>query len=314
MKTMLVVVAVVVFLAVIAVAGFLYWSVRSQEEARARALAHRLGTNQEPPPSDAFHLQGRDTVATALGGTGDRLEMLLLEAGSPYPFSALVARVGGAAITGAVMMTALLRSPIGLIGVLAGAIPVVMLSSAATTRARRLSEQLPDALDLVARSLQAGHGFSDAMKLCSEEMPAPVRDEFGRVFEENNLGRDMRECLNALSARNTRNFDLKLFVSSVLLQRDTGGNLIEILNTIARTVRDRFVFEAKVRAMTAEARISSIILGGLPFALLCLIGLTRPEYLSPMGTDPLGQKIAMAGALWFTTGIFVMRAVSKVEV
>ena len=100
----------------------------------------------------------------------------------------------------------------------------------------------------------------------------------------------------------------------MLLQRDTGGNLIEILNTIARTVRDRFVFEAKVRAMTAEARISSIILGGLPFALLCLIGLTRPEYLSPMGTDPLGQKIAMAGALWFTTGIFVMRAVSKVEV
>lgn len=314
MKTMLLVVAVIVFFAVIAIVGFLYWSVRSREEARARALAHRLGTVQEVVPSDAFELQRRDSVATALGSTGDRLELLLLEAGNPYPFSALVGRMGAAAVAGAVLLGALTRSPIGLLGVLAGLIPVVLLSSAATSRARRLSEQLPDALDLVARSLQAGHGFSDAMKLCSEEMPAPVRDEFGRVFEENNLGRDMRDCLNALSSRNPRNFDLKLFVSSVLLQRDTGGNLIEILNTISRTVRDRFVFEAKVRAMTAEARISSVILGGLPFALLCLISLTRPEYLGPMVHDPLGQKIAMAGGMWFTTGIFVMRTVSKVEV
>ena len=101
-----------------------------------------------------------------------------------------------------------------------------MLSGARASRARRWSGPRPDALDLVARSLQAGHGFSDAMKLCSEEMPAPVRDEFGRVFEENNLGRDMRECRNALSPRNTRNFDPKHFVSSVLLQRDTGRNLI----------------------------------------------------------------------------------------
>ena len=314
MQPTLIVVAVAVFMAVMTVVSFLYWSVRSQEDQRAQLVARRLGTSVEAAPSDGFQLQSRDSIATALGDTGRKLEMMLVEAGSPYPFSSLVVRVGAAAAVGVVLLAVVTRSPIALLGMLFGAIPIALLGSAGTKRARALSEQLPDALDLVGRSLQAGHGFSDAMKLCSEEMPDPVAFEFGRVFEENNLGRDLRDSLNSLSMRNPSNFDLKLFVSSVLLQRDTGGNLIEILNTISRTVRDRFVFEAKVRALTAEARISSVILGGLPFVLLCMIAGTRPEYLQPLIHDPLGQKIATGGFLWFCTGIFVMRTVSKVEV
>ena len=152
------------------------------------------------------------------------------------------------------------------------------------------------------------------MKLCSEEMPSPVADEFGRVFEENSLGRDLRESFETLSLRNPRNFDLKLFVSSVLLQRDTGGNLIEILGNISKTIRDRFVFEAKVRALTAEARISAIILGSLPFAILGLITWMRPDYLMPLWNDPFGNKIVAGALLWFGVGILVMRNVSTVEV
>jgi tight adherence protein B len=314
MQFTLIIVAVAVFVAVMTLVASVYWSIRNQETQRADQIARRLGTNVEAAPSDGFQLQSRNSTAAALGATGRSLEMMLLEAGNPYPFSTLVLRVGVAASVGVVALGIATRGPMALLGLLFGLIPIVLLRSAGASRARSLSEQLPDALDLVGRSLQAGHGFSDAMKLCSEEMPDPVAFEFGRVFEENNLGRDMRECLNSMSMRNPSNFDLKLFVSSVLLQRDTGGNLIEILNTISRTVRDRFVFEAKVRALTAEARISSIILGGLPFALLCLISLTRPEYLQPLIHDPLGQKIAAGGALWFCTGVFVMRTVSKVEV
>lgn len=314
MQFTVIIVAVAVFVAVMTLVASVYWSIRNQETQRADQIARRLGTNVEAAPSDGFQLQSRNSTAAALGATGRRLEMMLLEAGNPYPFSTLVLRVGVAASVGVVALGIATRGPMALLGLLFGLIPIMLLRSAGASRARSLSEQLPDALDLVGRSLQAGHGFSDAMKLCSEEMPDPVAFEFGRVFEENNLGRDMRECLNSMSMRSPSNFDLKLFVSSVLLQRDTGGNLIEILNTISRTVRDRFVFEAKVRALTAEARISSIILGGLPFALLCLISLTRPEYLQPLIHDPLGQKIAAGGALWFCTGVFVMRAVSKVEV
>ena len=110
------------------------------------------------------------------------------------------------------------------------------------------------------------------------------------------------------------NFDLKLFVSSVLLQRDTGGNLIEILGNISKTIRDRFVFEAKVRALTAEARISAIILGGLPFAILAIISVLRPDYLRPLIDDPLGHYVVAGALTWFAIGVFVMRTVSDVEV
>ena len=219
-----------------------------------------------------------------------------------------------AGLAGAVLFGILSRGPLAVFGLAFAIIPVILLNSKATERARNLSEQLPDALDLVARSLQAGHGLADAMKLCAEEMPSPVADEFGRVFEENSLGRDLRESFETLSLRNPRNFDLKLFVSSVLLQRDTGGNLIEILGNISKTIRDRFVFEAKVRALTAEARISAIILGSLPFAILGLITWMRPDYLMPLWNDPFGNKIVAGALLWFGVGILVMRNVSTVEV
>ena len=201
-----------------------------------------------------------------------------------------------------------------MLGVVFGVVPVLILNAQASSRARLLSEQLPDALDLVSRSLQAGHGLADAMSLCAEEMPSPVADEFGRVFEENQLGRDLRTSFNTLSDRNPRNFDLKLFVSSVLLQRDTGGNLIEILGNISKTIRDRFVFEAKVRALTAEARISAIILGSLPFAILGLIAWMRPNYLMPLWDDPFGNKLVAAALVWFAIGTLIMRNVSTVEV
>jgi tight adherence protein B len=313
-QVLLVVVAVIVFLVVIGILGGLWWTARSAEEERARQLARRLGTVVETSDELKFTLQGRDPLAQALGSVGRKLEIILLEAGNPYPFSTLIGRVGAGATLGVVFLAIALRSPMAIVGIFLGAVPIMMLASKASDRATKLSQQLPDALDLVARSLQAGHGFSDALKLCSEEMPQPVAEEFGRVFEENNLGRDLRDCLYSITTRNPRNFDLKLFVSSVLLQRDTGGNLIEILNNISKTIRDRFVFEAKVRALTAEARISAIILGILPFALLALIAFMRPAYLSPLFDDPLGQKIVVGALLWFGCGVFVMKTVSTVEV
>jgi tight adherence protein B len=134
------------------------------------------------------------------------------------------------------------------------------------------------------------------------------------VFEETSLGRDLRSAFETLSDRNPRNFDLKLFVSSVLLQRDTGGNLIEILGNISRTIRDRFVFEAKVRALTAEARISALILGSLPFGILGLISWMRPNYLAPLWEDPTGKTLIMSAFGWFLVGVVMMRNVSQVEV
>jgi len=292
---------------------FLYWGVLSREDDRQAQLARRLGTATREE-EDSLFLMPQPEQAAAFGSIGDRLNILLVEAGMPYDMNGLVVRCAVAALVGAVIMGILTRGPLALIGLIFGVVPIILLNGKATERARALSEQLPDALDLVARSLQAGHGLADAMKLCAEEMPSPVSDEFGRVFEENSLGRDLRASFETLTLRNPRNFDLKLFVSSVLLQRDTGGNLIEILGNISKTIRDRFVFEAKVRALTAEARISAIILGSLPFAILGLITWMRPGYLAPLWTDPLGNKLVGGALVWFLVGITVMRNVSKVEV
>jgi tight adherence protein B len=166
----------------------------------------------------------------------------------------------------------------------------------------------------MARSLQAGLGLNEAFRTCAEEMPLPVAGEFGRVFEEVRFGRDYREAFNNMLKRNPTLFDLRLFVSSVLLQRETGGNLIEILDSISNTIRGRFLFQAKVKALTSEARFSAMILGGLPLCVGALISVSNPKYLTPLFTDPLGNLFLAYFFLSYCFGGFLMYNVSQVEV
>jgi len=308
------IVVVIVFVGVMTTGSFLYWGYKSREEDKARELARRLGTVQETGDAVLLRLNPSDPLVDTLGNIGRDLENLIKQAGNPYDLSGLFTRMGIFGLAGIVTFGVLIRGPVAGLGILVGLLPIAILSSRATERAMELSRQLPDALDLVGRSLQAGHGLSDAMRLCAQEMPMPVAAEFGRVYEEHNLGRDMREALSNLSERNPRNFDLKIFVSSVLLQRDTGGNLIEILDNIAGTIRERGVFKQKVAALTAEARISAVILGGLPFVLAALIMVVRPDYLGPLVFDPWGRiGLGMATVMFFV-GVFVMVKLCDIEV
>lgn len=314
MNTVLVVViALVVFVGVLTSISFAVASWQSRQQSQARALSRRLGTLSDRGGDDLFRQNTQDPLADSLGDLGRDLASLLAQAGADYALQGLVARMALFALAGTVVLGMVFQSPVAVAGMALGALPVVLLNARAKQRAQELSEQLPDALDLVSRSLQAGHGLSDALRLCAEEMPAPVSQEFGRVFDEHNLGRDLREALTSMSSRNPRNFDLKIFVSSVLLQRDTGGNLIEILDNIATTIRDRFVFKAKVKALTAEARISAMILGSLPVLMMLLISAMRPEYLAPLFQDELGRIFLVLAAGLYGTGILVMRLMSQVE-
>lgn len=311
---LLLIVAVLVFIGVMITGTFLYWGWRSREEEKAQELARRLGTTEESSEMALLRMNTKDPLVEAMGNAGRELENLIKQAGTPYDLQGLFSRMAIFAVAGVLLLGIIMRGPIAIVGVFFGAIPVMLLSSKARERADLLSNQLPDALDLVGRSLQAGHGLSDAMRLCAQEMPVPVAAEFGRVYEEHNLGRDMRDAMAGLAERNPRNFDLKIFVSSVLLQRDTGGNLIEILGNISETIRERAVFKQKVKALTAEARISAMILGGLPFVLAGLIFLVRPDYLEPLFLDPWGQIALGIAASMFVSGVFVMANMVQVEV
>ena len=310
---LLVIVTSLTFVGMMLAGSFVYWGLKSRQDAASRELSRRIGSLAESPEDRLFRQQVRDSAADALGNLGAWLDGLVRQAGVNYGVSDLLTRMGIFALAGLLIFVVISRSAFGLLGLMFGAIPLILLSREATARARKLSEQLPDALDLVGRSLQAGHGFSDAMRMCAEEMSPPVAHEFGRVFEEHNLGRDFRECLQHLVQRNPGNFDLKIFVTAVLLQRDTGGNLIEILENIAKTVRERFVFGAKVKALTAEARISALILGLLPFFVSMIILLMRPEYLTPLITDPIGKGILAGAVSLYILGAFLMSQLSTVE-
>jgi tight adherence protein B len=294
--------------------SFIYWSLRAREANRAQEISRRLGTlGHEPETADLFHSSGPDPFAQGLGFAGAHLEALVQQAGAPFPVRVLAIRTGIAALIG-IGIGGILFGPLGAaLGLVLGAGPYMHTRSRARARNIAVSEQLPDALDLIGRSLQAGHGISDAFRLVGEEMPVPIARELGQVYEQHNLGREFRECLSELALRNPQNFDIKIFVSSVRLQRETGGNLIEILDNIAATIRARFIFQAKVRSLTAETRMSSIILGALPFVVAGALAWLRPGYLGVLADDALGRQMLLMCGLLFITGVLLMRSMARLE-
>lgn len=313
---LLIVVLAVVFTAVMATIQGVYWAWVAKQEREQLELQRRLAGGQVNDYDETlFREEAADSVANSLGQIGERMSQTLTSADAGYGVSTLVMRmliVGGIAGVAGGIFT---RSLMGLVLALpAGATPLLFVQYQAKKRTMKLVELLPDSLELMSRSLQAGLGLNDAFRLVAEEMPMPIAAEFGRVCEEVRFGRDYREAFEKMMMRNPGVFDLRLMVSSILLQRETGGNLIEILENIASTIRSRFSFYAKVRAMTAEAKFSAIILGGLPIAVTAMLAISSPDYLKPLFNDPLGKLILLACAVSYGTGTLIMRDMTNVEV
>ena len=304
----------IVFVGVLLTGSFVYWTLATRREAQSRSMARRLGTiGDGSTQSDLFHTKQEDPIVDALGYVGRYLDDLARQSGGDTTASGVAIRIAVAAVAGGLGLGILVSFQAGMMGLLFGGLPWLHVKRKAEQRSVQLSQQLPDALDLIGRSLQAGHGIADAMRLVAEEMPLPVAREFGQVYEEHNLGRDFRDCMTEMAIRNPHNFDLRIVVSATLLQRETGGNLIEILNNIAHTIRGRFVFKGKVRALTAEVRTSAFILGALPFVVAGALMVLRPGYLVPLMTEPTGRTMLLLCGLLFGSGVFLMRGLSQVE-
>ena len=304
----------VIFVGMLLAGSFVYWTLAARKQAKTRSMARRLGTIGDPnSPADLFQAKEEDPLVDALGYVGRYLDDLARQSGQNISASTLAVRILFAAGTASLVLGILVSFQAGMMGLLLGTLPWMQIKKQAEQRNIQLSEQLPDALDLISRSLQAGHGIADAMRLVAEEMPLPVAAEFGRVYEENNLGRDFRDCMKEMAVRNPHNFDLRIVVSATLLQRETGGNLIEILSNISSTIRGRFVFKGKVRALTAEVRTSAFILGALPFVVAGSLMILRPGYLVPLMTEPTGRSMLLACGLLFGAGVLLMRGLSQVE-
>ncbi|NQT25590.1 type II secretion system F family protein [candidate division KSB1 bacterium] len=242
-----------------------------------------------------------------------RLRELIRKAGSEMKVGELVLRMLIMGAAGFAVSLLLRNTLLGVIlTVFLGFAPLIHLIMQAQKRLRSFICQFPDALDMMTSALRAGHALNQALQLIGNEAPEPLGPEFKRTFEQYNLGLDLRDALINLSER-IPSLDLKLFVTAILLQRETGGNLTEILENISYTIRERFKLIGQIRTYTAQGRMSGWILGCLPIIFVVIISLLNPEYLSPLFEEKLGHKLIFSSVFLQIMGFYVIRKIVRVR-
>ena len=200
-----------------------------------------------------------------------------------------------------------------LVGLTCASIPFVHVWYKRKKRFDKFLEQLPDALDLVSRALSAGHAFAEALHMVSMEMPEPIATEFRKTYEEQNLGLSIKLALENLTQRMPL-LDLKMCVTAVLIQRETGGNLAEILEKVSYTIRERFRIMGDLKTLTTSSRMSAWLLCGLPIVVALAVTFLNPEYMSVLWTDPRGHYLIALALAMQITGMLVVRKILKIQI
>jgi tight adherence protein B len=295
-------------------------AVRYLADRRNRDLRRRLQTGGAAGRIDPTLLrQGRlssvpflDRQLASLGFTR-RLERLIEQADSRLAVDQFLGLSLLGAMAGGLSSFWVGRAPgLALAAILAGA-PTVALFLFRGRRSRALSEQLPEALDMMARSLRAGHALTGAFQLVANEMPAPINVEFARAFEEQRLGMPLERAVREMAARAPTNGDLKIFAVSTVIQKETGGNLAEILDNIARTIRDRYKFYGKLRALTAESKMSAWVVSLMPLGLAAFLAATQPHYMVRLVDNPTGQAFLAAGVACWVLGVAWFQKLTRLD-
>lgn len=198
-------------------------------------------------------------------------------------------------------------------GIAAAVIPFVHVWWKRKKRFDAFLEHLPDALDLMSRGLSAGHAFSEALHMVSAEMPEPVASEFRKTYEEQNLGLSLKLALENLTQRMPL-LDLRMCVTAVLIQRETGGNLAEILEKVAYTIRERFRIMGDLKTLTTSSRMSAWLLCGLPIFVTIVITGMNPDYMSVLWKDPRGHYLIAAAMILQVTGMLIVRKILDIKI
>ncbi|MGA2739926.1 MAG: type II secretion system F family protein [Bryobacteraceae bacterium] len=247
-----------------------------------------------------------------------KTKKLIRQAGVSWtPGGLILAMAGGAA--GVLVLSRILPALFPYIGmaaalaVLAAALPYLLLRRKRTRRSAAFEEQFPEALDFLARSMRAGHAFTISLRMASEDLPDPLGLEFRTLFNEQNLGAPLDTALYNLAER-VPLLDVRFFVSAVILQKQTGGNLGEILTRLAQVIRQRFQLKGQVKAASAHGRITALVLTILPAATAVLMLLAAPTYLQSMFDDPDGRKLIAGSIVGQIVGQLVIRKIIRIKV
>jgi tight adherence protein B len=246
---------------------------------------------------------------------GSNLALLIEQSGvQTTPGAVLLFSFGAAilaALATALFVPFLIAVPIA--AVVAGFLPFAWLRWKRGVRLRKFEEQFPEALDVLSRAVRAGHAFQSALGMAADELQWPVGPELKKAFEQQNFGLPLREALGQLAER-VPILDVKFFVTAVMIQRDTGGNLAEILDNLAHVVRERFKILRQVRVHTAHGRFTGFVLLGLPPFLAVALTMMNPEHMAPLFREHLGHLMLEGVLVMQVIGYFWIRQVMKIEV
>jgi tight adherence protein B len=246
---------------------------------------------------------------------GKKLKVLLLHADSSMSMGGIVVASAGAALGCGLLGTLFTRMfLLAAAATVAGAlIPYVLLRMKRDRRLKAFNTALPDAIDLMARALRAGHSMNSSIEMIAEQSPEPLASEFVQVFKQQRLGLHFREALMQMGSR-IPSKDLQFLITAILVQKETGGDLTEILDRTAHVIRDRIRIQGEVRTHTAQGRMTGWILGLLPVIMLVLLNIASPGYSSVLFHDPTGQKLLYAGGALIFLGGLIIRKIVDVQV
>src|SRR6202046_1964770 len=198
-------------------------------------------------------------------------------------------------------------------GILAAAVPIAIVLIKRRRRLRQFEERFPETLDLLGRAVRAGHAFTTGLEMVAKESPEPVAGEFRKTFEEHNFGLPLRDALMNLTER-VPLVDVRFFVTALMVQKETGGNLAEILDELSRVIRDRFRIYREVQVKTAQGRLTAMILVSLPLAMWAVLEAFTPAYMQVLFDDPLGPTILGIAATLQVVGSFMLWKIVHIEV
>jgi tight adherence protein B len=317
--------SVLVFIAVILLFEGVYLMWMTYRGPQAKKIERRLSALSAAPDPAAQASLLRERMLSELPPFqrmllrlphAHQLDRILLQANLNWTVSRLL--LGCAALGAAVYLatTGLLHQPV-LVGALAGAgasaLPLAWVKRRRAKRLAQLELQLPDALDLLARALRAGHAFGAGLQMIGEEMSEPIAGEFKMVHDEVNFGVSLDQALGNLAVR-VPVTDLRYFVVAVLIQRESGGNLTEVLTNLSRLIRQRLKLMWHVRVLSAEGRMSAWLLSLLPFAIGGLMSVFNPEFMAPLWNDPLGVSIVRGMLVSMFFGVLLLRKIIRIRV
>jgi len=319
-------VAILVFV-VVSFAIFFVFSILDERKSRARVLRDRLASTQDTTPERkpgeelAFlrdEMLSEIPALDSLLRRSDRvsaLQKLLSQADVPTRAgNFLLICVGVAVLLGGIVLVWSKILVFAWVGFLLGFfIPYSYASFRRTKRFNEFEEHFPEAIDTLARAVRAGHAFTTALEMISDEMAEPVAGEFRKLYEEQKFGLPVREALTNLAER-VPLVDVKFFVTAVMLQRETGGNLAEILDNLSYVIRERFKILRQVRVYTAQGRLTMMLLMGMPPLIVAVMFSLNRTFIEPLFTDKIGHILLVAGLTLQTIGYFVIRKIIRIQV